>query len=208
MLRWAVVHMLMLRIVWYKKWTISKKCFMTCRTGSSVLYVGPQGSNQVNVTFYQYLCFCLLLLSGIFLCLGKLFLWLQDLPSPSFLGLDTGTPRLLGLDTGNPAADGEAEMWIMALIGTIDFSSTWLLSRILFLFPFCLGVLAAAIPVAFLNPSLGFRKRRSVEEGEEEIFEKLRFAQRGVQEGEEVFNSWGLCKKIFLNRRQVSWSRQ
>ena len=53
---------------------------------------------------------------------------------------------------------------------------------------FVLGVLAAAIPVAFLNPSLGFRKRRSVEEGEEEILEKLRFAQRGFKEGEEVFN--------------------
>ena len=52
------------------------------------------------------------------------------------------------------------------------------------------GVLAAAIPVAFLNPSLGFRKRRSVEEEEEEeIFEKLQFAQRGVEEKEEVFNS-------------------
>ena len=53
------------------------------------------------------------------------------------------------------------------------------------------GVLAAAIPVAFLNPSLGFRKRRSVDEGEE-IFEKLRVAQRGVEEKEEVFDSWGL----------------
>merc|ERR1719167_210805 len=48
------------------------------------------------------------------------------------------TPRMLGLDTGNPAADFEAEMWIAALIGT----------------------LTAAIPVAFLNPSLGFRRRR------------------------------------------------
>ena len=61
--------------------------------------------------------------SGIIWCLGKLFLCLQDLASPSLLGLDdTGTPRLLGLDTGNPAADGEAEMWIMGLIGTINFS--------------------------------------------------------------------------------------
>ena len=51
---------------------------------------------------------------------------------------------------------------------------------------FVSGVLAAAIPVAFLSPSLGFRKRRSVKE---EIFEKLRFAQRGVTEGERVFNS-------------------
>ena len=56
-----------------------------------------------------------------------------------------GSPRLLGLDTGNPAADHEAEMWIMGLIGT----------------------LAAAIPVAFLNPSLGFRRRRSAGQGEE-----------------------------------------
>ena len=102
---------------------IGKKVFMTCRTGSSVLYIGPDGSNQVNVTFYQCLCFRLFLLSGIIWCLGKLFLCLQDLASPSLLGLDdTGTPRLLGLDTGNPAADGEAEMWIMGLIGTINFS--------------------------------------------------------------------------------------
>ena len=44
------------------------------------------------------------------------------------------------MDTGNPAADHEAEMWIAALIGT----------------------LMAAVPVALLNPSLGFRRRRSV----------------------------------------------
>ena len=37
-----------------------------------------------------------------------------ELPPPH-QGLSS--PRLLGLDTGNPAADGEAEMWIMALIG-------------------------------------------------------------------------------------------
>jgi len=48
--------------------------------------------------------------------------------------------RMLGLDTGNPEADAEAEMWIAGLLGT----------------------LAAAIPVALLNPSLGFRKRRSL----------------------------------------------
>jgi len=49
-----------------------------------------------------------------------------------------GSPRMdIGLDTGNPAADHEATMWLMALIGT----------------------LAAAIPVAFLSPSLGFKKR-------------------------------------------------
>ena len=45
----------------------------------------------------------------------------------------------LGMDTGNPAADHEAEMWIAALIGT----------------------LMAAVPVALLNPSLGFRRKRS-----------------------------------------------
>ena len=44
---------------------------------------------------------------------------------------------MMGLDTGNDAADFEAGMWLMALIGT----------------------LAAAVPVAFLNPSLGFKKR-------------------------------------------------
>jgi len=41
--------------------------------------------------------------------------------------------RMMGLNTGNPEADSEAGMWLMALIGT----------------------LAAAVPVAFLSPSLG-----------------------------------------------------
>ena len=50
-------------------------------------------------------------------------------------------PRMMGLDTGNEAADFEAGIWLMALIGT----------------------LAAAVPIAFLNPSLGFKKR-SIEE--------------------------------------------
>ena len=50
-------------------------------------------------------------------------------------------PRMMGLDTGNDAADHEAGIWLMALI----------------------GVLAAAVPVAFLNPSLGFKKKRSAE---------------------------------------------
>lgn len=45
--------------------------------------------------------------------------------------------RMFGLDTGNDAADFEAGVWLMALVGT----------------------LAAAVPVAFLNPSLGFKKR-------------------------------------------------
>ncbi|XP_023340478.1 uncharacterized protein LOC111710598 [Eurytemora carolleeae] len=53
--------------------------------------------------------------------------------------------RMLGLDTGNPDADSEAEMWIMALI----------------------GAMAAAIPVAFLSPGLGFRRRRSIDPEEE-----------------------------------------
>merc|ERR1712154_539902 len=48
------------------------------------------------------------------------------------------TARMMGLDTGNPAADHEAGMWIAALIGT----------------------LVSAIPVAFLSPSLGFKKRK------------------------------------------------
>ena len=46
--------------------------------------------------------------------------------------------RMMGLDTGNPAADHEAGMWIAALIGT----------------------LVSAIPVAFLSPSLGFKKKK------------------------------------------------
>lgn len=45
-------------------------------------------------------------------------------------------PRMLGIETGNAEADREAEMWLMALI----------------------GVLVAAVPVALLSPSLGFRK--------------------------------------------------
>ena len=47
-----------------------------------------------------------------------------------------GRPRMLGIDTGNVEADREAEMWLMALI----------------------GVLVAAVPIALLSPSLGFRK--------------------------------------------------
>ena len=71
----------------------------------------------------------------------------------------------------------------------MDFSSLFSFSEFNF-DSFSSGVLAAAIPVAFLNPSLGFRKRRSVEEDEEEkIFELQRFAQKAVEEGEEVFNS-------------------
>jgi len=50
--------------------------------------------------------------------------------------------KMLGLDTGNPEADSEAEMWIMALI----------------------GAMAAAAPLAFLNPGLGFKRKRSTDE--------------------------------------------
>merc|ERR1712050_49203 len=50
--------------------------------------------------------------------------------------------RMMGLDTGNPAADFEAGMWIAALIGT----------------------LVSAIPVAFLSPSLGFKRKRSLDD--------------------------------------------
>merc|ERR1712223_635885 len=58
----------------------------------------------------------------------------------SFILPCKGQGSMFGLDTGNPAADFEAEMWIAALIGT----------------------LTAAIPVALLNPGLGFRKKRSL----------------------------------------------
>ena len=71
----------------------------------------------------------------------------------------------------------------------MDFSSLFSFSEFNF-DSFSSGVLAATIPVAFLNPSLGFRKRRSAEEDEEEkIFELLRFAQKGVEEGKKVFKS-------------------
>ena len=45
---------------------------------------------------------------------------------------------MLGIDTGNAEADREAEMWLMALI----------------------GVLVAAVPIALLSPSLGFKRRK------------------------------------------------
>ena len=69
------------------------------------------------------------------------------------------TDRMMGLDTGNPQTDFEAGMWIAALIGS----------------------LAAAIPVAFLNPSLGVKKRRSAEDrGGELLKEKMAKAIRNV----------------------------
>ena len=68
-------------------------------------------------------------------------------------GLNTGNEgqgRMMGLDTGNDAADFEAGVWLMALV----------------------GVLAAAAPVAFLNPSLGFKKR-SAESQEFSIIQRI-----------------------------------
>ena len=53
----------------------------------------------------------------------------------------SGKGRMMGIDTGNESTDFEAGMWLMALLGT----------------------LAAAVPVAFLSPNLGFKKR-SVDE--------------------------------------------
>ena len=49
--------------------------------------------------------------------------------------------RMFGIDTGNADTDHEAGMWLMALLGT----------------------LAAAVPVAFLSPNLGFKKRSADE---------------------------------------------
>ena len=53
----------------------------------------------------------------------------------------SGKARMMGIDTGNERTDFEAGMWLMTLLGT----------------------LAAAVPVAFLSPNLGFKKR-SVDE--------------------------------------------
>ena len=53
----------------------------------------------------------------------------------------SGKARMMGIDTGDERTDFEAGMWLMALLGT----------------------LAAAVPVAFLSPNLGFKKR-SVDE--------------------------------------------
>lgn len=49
--------------------------------------------------------------------------------------------RMFGVNTGDSATDFEAGMWLMALLGT----------------------LAAAVPVAFLSPNLGFKKRSADE---------------------------------------------
>ena len=50
---------------------------------------------------------------------------------------NTSKGRMFGIDTGNSDTDQEAGMWLFALLGT----------------------LAAAVPVAFLSPNLGFKKR-------------------------------------------------
>ena len=50
---------------------------------------------------------------------------------------NTNKGRMFGIDTGNSDTDQEAGMWLFALLGT----------------------LAAAVPVAFLSPNLGFKKR-------------------------------------------------
>ena len=50
---------------------------------------------------------------------------------------NANTGRMFGIDTGNSDTDQEAGMWLFALLGT----------------------LAAAVPVAFLSPNLGFKKR-------------------------------------------------
>ena len=69
----------------------------------------------------------------------------------------------IGLDTGNPAADHEATMWLMALIGT----------------------LAAAIPVAFLSPSLGFKKR-SADDSETTRMQEL--VVSAIQKARQVYS--------------------
>lgn len=70
--------------------------------------------------------------------------------SPAFGPLNQDEGRMFGLDTGNDAADFEAGIWLMALVGT----------------------LAAAVPVAFLNPSLGFKKR-SLNDDADSLLSKL-----------------------------------
>jgi len=59
-----------------------------------------------------------------------------------------GRERMFGIDTGNSETDFEAGMWLFALLGT----------------------LAAAVPVAFLSPNLGFKKRSVNENGPFDIF--------------------------------------
>ena len=62
---------------------------------------------------------------------------------------NTNKGRMFGIDTGNSDTDQEAGMWLFALLGT----------------------LAAAVPVAFLSPNLGFKKRSLNSNLLEESFE-------------------------------------
>ena len=91
---------------------------------------------------------CLLLLSSLVTSLPQ-----QDGVSHDFMGFDTG----------NPEADFEAGMWTAALIGQC--------SNCFYFLCMFTGTLMAAVPVALLNPSLGFRrKRRSVTDGREFLY--------------------------------------
>ena len=56
--------------------------------------------------------------------------------------LATTSGRMMGIDSGNPSTDFEAGMWLMALVAT----------------------LAAAVPVAFLSPNLGRKRRQASDE--------------------------------------------
>ena len=87
----------------------------------------------------------ILVVSNLGYCYGDAFrLTYFDDSECQYVHFNSGQ-GFLGMDTGNPAADHEAEMWIAALIGT----------------------LMAVVPVALLNPSLGFRRKRSVLETSE-----------------------------------------
>ena len=60
---------------------------------------------------------------------------------PDYLGISDGVAsqgRMFGISTGDPSTDFEAGMWLMGLVAT----------------------LAAAVPLAFLSPNLGFKRRR------------------------------------------------
>jgi len=86
-------------------------------------------------------------------------------------------PRMsIGLDTGNPAADHEASMWLMALVGT----------------------LAAAIPVAFLSPSLGFKKRSA-----DATFPSLGFKKRAADDSSSKLRMQELVVSAIQKARSV-----
>ena len=77
---------------------------------------------------------------------------------------------LLGLDTGNPAADKEAGMWLVRACylllcrrGAVNKTNKHpLFIHISKTQAALVATLSAAIPVAFLSPGLGFRRRREV----------------------------------------------